>query len=60
MNCKKVCLQEDAIAPYGSDVAGYQAIAGPIRRASESFEESDAGLDIEGAAIRKLQVKSLI
>jgi len=47
--------EEDAIAPYGSDVAGYQAIAGPIRRASESFEESDAGLDIEGAAIRKLQ-----
>ena len=37
-------------------MAGYQAIAGPMRRSSESFEESDAGLDIEGVAIRKLQV----
>lgn len=47
-------VEDSAIAPYGRDLAGYQAIAGPIRRQSDQME-LDAGLDIEGEAIRKLQ-----
>ena len=49
-------MEDSAIAPYGHDLAGYQAIAGPIRRQSDQTE-LDAGLDIEGEAIRKLQVQ---
>ena len=51
-------VEDSAIAPYGRDLAGYQAIAGPIRRQSDQME-LDAGLDIEGEAIRKLQVAIL-
>ena len=50
--------EESAIAPYGSDISVYNQIAGPSSRvnADGSRKMSDAGLDIDGDAIRHLQV----
>ena len=50
--------EESAIAPYGSDISVYNQIAGPSSRvnADGSRKLSDAGLDIDGDAIRHLQV----
>merc|ERR1712176_132810 len=49
--------EESAIAPYGSDISVYNQIAGPSSRvnADGSRKMSDAGLDIDGDAIRHLQ-----
>ena len=53
--------EESAIAPYGSDISVYNQIAGPSSRvnADGSRKMSDAGLDIDGDAIRHLQVSLL-
>jgi len=49
--------EESAIAPYGSDISVYNQIAGPSNQINPdgSRKLSDAGLDIDGDAIRHLQ-----
>lgn len=48
--------EDDAIAPYGQDLASYHAIAGPIRRHS-IVQEDDGSQMMERDAIRSMQGK---